>query len=229
MQWPLRAEVRTAAAISCGVLWAAFLGGDCGSYCALCPPPMAFAMASTTRICAGEPVVLTGGPNHCAWSPATAVVTPFSCTTMAFPTENAVFTVTAEDSFRPNCFVSASVAVEVVKSAAPTISAPSVVFANQTGLTATVPSHEGSLYEWSIFDGTITAGQGTNAITFSAGPGPVRISLFEVGLGLEVIEYPSGDCRSEKAQVSIPFAAGQPPPAPTPTPTPRTRTLPFRP
>jgi len=52
---------------------------------------------------------------------------------------------------------------------APVISAPSNAKPGQTRLTASVASHSGSRYNWSIGNGTITAGQGTSRITFTVG------------------------------------------------------------
>ena len=64
--------------------------------------------------------------------------------------------------------------------AAPVISAPSSAKPNQSGLTASVASHAGSRYDWSISNGSIKAGQGTSQITFTAGnKGSVALSVTE--------------------------------------------------
>ena len=64
--------------------------------------------------------------------------------------------------------------------AAPVISAPSSAKPNQSGLTASVASHAGSRYNWSISNGSIKAGQGTSQITFTAGnKGSVALSVTE--------------------------------------------------
>ena len=52
---------------------------------------------------------------------------------------------------------------------APTIVAPGFATAGQTGLTAGVDPQAGATFAWTISGGTITAGEGTNAITFAAG------------------------------------------------------------
>jgi len=63
----------------------------------------------------------------------------------------------------------------------PAISAPSTARPNQTGLTASVATHPGSRYDWSVSNGTITAGQGTSRITFTAGSkGTVNLSVTEI-------------------------------------------------
>jgi hypothetical protein len=65
--------------------------------------------------------------------------------------------------------------------AAPKITAPSTAKANQAGLTASVANHAGSKYSWSIQNGTITAGQGTSKITFTAGTrGSTTLTVTEV-------------------------------------------------
>lgn len=56
-----------------GLLTAASLSGDCGSYCPFCPPPAAYASATPTTVCAGEGVVLVGGYKNCLWGPAGAI------------------------------------------------------------------------------------------------------------------------------------------------------------
>ena len=60
-----------------------------------------------------------------------------------------------------------------------TITAPSSVCHDSTDNAASVPSAgAGATYAWTITNGTITGGNGTNAITFSAGPtGPVQLSV----------------------------------------------------
>lgn len=65
--------------------------------------------------------------------------------------------------------------------AAPAISAPASAHPNQSGLTASVASHAGSQYSWSISNGTLTAGQGSSQITFTAGTkGSVSLSVQEI-------------------------------------------------
>jgi PKD domain len=64
--------------------------------------------------------------------------------------------------------------------ATPTITAPSSVKPNQSGVTASVANHAGSRYSWSIQNGSITAGQGTSQITFTAGTkGSVTLTVTE--------------------------------------------------
>ncbi|HJU83754.1 MAG TPA: hypothetical protein VJ600_06065 [Holophagaceae bacterium] len=50
-----------------------------------------------------------------------------------------------------------------------TVTAPASSVTGTTGYTASVPSTSGARYIWSIQGGTLTAGQGTSTITFTAG------------------------------------------------------------
>ena len=64
-----------------------------------------------------------------------------------------------------------------------TITAPSSVYANSTGNTASVPDAGSSAtYAWTITNGTITAGQGTRSITWRAG----TISPVTIGITIDI-------------------------------------------
>jgi hypothetical protein len=57
----------------------------------------------------------------------------------------------------------------------PHITAPASALPGTAGLIASVPLHAGDSYLWGITNGTITAGAGTNQITFTAGPSGVTV------------------------------------------------------
>jgi hypothetical protein len=60
--------------------------------------------------------------------------------------------------------------------ATPTISAPTSALMGSTGLTAAVTAQDGMTYAWTISNGSITAGDGTSQVTFTAGtPGLVQL------------------------------------------------------
>ena len=65
--------------------------------------------------------------------------------------------------------------------AVPFVTAPSIVGAGSPNRTASVPAHAGSTYSWTIGNGTITGGQGTSQITFTAGTAgtPLTLSVTE--------------------------------------------------
>lgn len=66
----------------------------------------------------------------------------------------------------PGTFTSIIVPAPLV----PVITAPGSATADQPGYGATVPAQTGATFAWTITGGTITTGNGTNAVTFSAGP-----------------------------------------------------------
>ncbi len=57
------------------------------------------------------------------------------------------------------------------------ITAPSTVIAGTPNWTASVPNTAGSTYAWGITNGTITAGQGTSQIVFTAGTAGTPLTL----------------------------------------------------
>jgi hypothetical protein len=83
--------------------------------------------------------------------------------------------------------------------ATPTIAGPASLIQGATGQTANVTNHAGSTYTWGITNGTISAGQGTNQITFSARAAG--------SLGLTVIETNATGCASPQANNSIQVTA----------------------
>src|SRR5205807_604849 len=91
-------------------------------------------------------------------------------------TANTTFSVTVTTS--AGCSGSASKNVAVSSAPTPAITAPASVCANSTGNNASTSVVGGATYAWTISGGTITAGQNTNAITFSAGPsGTVQLDV----------------------------------------------------
>ncbi|HSB37104.1 MAG TPA: hypothetical protein VLH41_09500, partial [Thermoanaerobaculia bacterium] len=98
--------------------------------------------------------------------------------------------------------------------AAPAVTAPGTVGTGSPNRTASVPLHAGSTYAWTIGNGTITGGQGTNQVTFTAGavgtpltlscietngsgcvsaPGTANVTVGPPGTG--VLFYPLAPCR----------------------------------
>ena len=65
--------------------------------------------------------------------------------------------------------VTATATVSIVAGAVVSINAPTTAASGTPGLVASVPAQAGATYVWTITDGTITAGQGTSTLTFTAG------------------------------------------------------------
>ena len=98
------------------------------------------------------------------------------------------------------CSSSASKIVTLSNAPQATINAPQSVAANSSGNSASVASGPtGTTYTWSISGGTITAGQGTSVITFSAGNG--------TSVSLSVTVNTNGCVGSGSLSVPIGFAA----------------------
>ena len=110
---------------------------------------------------------------------------------------------------------------------APVVAAPSIVGAGSPNRIASVPAHAGSNYAWILTNGTITAGQGTSQITFSAGTAgtPLTLSVTETDslgcaslpgnasvtvapAGLAVDFYTVTPCRMLDTRSSSPVASG---------------------
>ena len=90
--------------------------------------------------------------------------------------------------------------------AQPTITAPLSVPVGSTGSTASVVNNPGSTWDWTLSGGAITAGQGTNQITFDAGPPgtTMLVSVTEAAAGcfspaataaiqVDFLDVPPGD------------------------------------
>lgn len=84
------------------------------------------------------------------------------------------------------------------KPTTPVITAPSSATTGQTGLAASVASHAGSSYQWSISNGSITGGQGSAQITFTAGGAGI--------LALFVAETNAAGCVSGTGSAALPVA-----------------------
>src|SRR5450759_4386467 len=146
-------------------------------------------VSGSATICSGTgttiQAALTGTPPwSLAWSdgvlqsdlltsPATRVVSPGTTTT---------YTVTAVSDANGSGSASGGALISVnTLPATPVITAPSIVGAGSPNRTAGVPPHAGSTYSWTIGNGTITAGQGINQITFTGGTAgtPLTLSVTE--------------------------------------------------
>ncbi|MBK8832277.1 MAG: hypothetical protein IPN60_15755 [Saprospiraceae bacterium] len=74
----------------------------------------------------------------------------------------------------------------------PVITAPAVVFENTTGYAASVPdAGMGATYVWTLSDGTVTSGGGTNSIIFTSGDSP--------SMTVSVIVTPADGCAASAA------------------------------
>lgn len=79
------------------------------------------------------------------------------------------FSITATSAVATGRSATAQVTVTPPPPITPIITAPLSATAGATGLTASVPPQANSTYAWTITNGTLTAGQTTPTLTFSAG------------------------------------------------------------
>ena len=98
------------------------------------------------------------------------------------------------------CLSGAGTTTVVVNAApaAPVITAPAVVGAGSPNRVASVVGTVGSTWAWTISNGIITAGQGTNQITFTAGIAGT--------LSLSVVETSAASCASAPATKNVSVA-----------------------
>ncbi len=99
---------------------------------------------------------------------------------------------------------------------APMVTAPSLISPNQAGYTASVPAQAGYSYAWTISGGAITAGDGTNAVTFTAGAsGALQLSCVLTNLagtaslpGITACSILNGPTTPDITLLSTALAAG---------------------
>jgi uncharacterized repeat protein (TIGR01451 family) len=128
------------------------------------PPVVAPSITASgpTTFCAGGSVTLTANPSGDSylWSNG-------ATTRSITVTASGTFTVAITSSCGTSNAGPKSVTVKPAPSAV--INAPSSADENTANLHASVAAQAGATYAWSMLNGTITAGQGTNDITFTAG------------------------------------------------------------
>src|SRR6185436_11177269 len=123
-------------------------------------------------VCPNTPFTLDAGAGFATYAWSTGATTQTITISQSAAT---TYSVTVTNG---GCSASASKSVGVSATPIASVAAPASVDASSTGNTASVPSQAGATYAWSIGNGAITAGAGTNAITFTAGSsGMVDLSV----------------------------------------------------
>ncbi|HEX7140500.1 MAG TPA: hypothetical protein VF219_21795, partial [Vicinamibacterales bacterium] len=132
------------------------------------PAPTISASGATT-FCAGGSVTLTA-------SSASSYLWSNGATTQAINVNTSGnYSVTETDSNGCSA-TSAATTVTVNSNPAPSITAPPAICAGGTG-SASTAAITGATYAWTITNGTITSGSGTNAITFTSASGAVTLGV----------------------------------------------------
>jgi uncharacterized repeat protein (TIGR01451 family) len=137
-------------------------------------PTPAVTITGPTAVCAGGSATLDAGAGFATYAWSTGATTQ---TITVSPASNTTYSVTVTNS---GCSASASKTITISSGATTTsILAPSSVAPNSAGNTASVPpAQSGSTYNWTISGGTITSGNGTPSIVWTAGnSGTATISI----------------------------------------------------
>lgn len=160
-----------------------------------CPtPPVA---SSNSPICEGQTLQLTAsGPSGTyQWTGPHGFASTDQNPTIANATAAASGSYGVAVTLAGCTSEAATVTVAVdTKPATPVITAPSSAAAGATGLVASVTAQVGSSYAWTVTNGTLASGQGTNQITFTAGSsGTITLTVVKT----------SGACSSDQGIASV--------------------------
>ncbi|MFZ2489932.1 MAG: hypothetical protein WA208_00470 [Thermoanaerobaculia bacterium] len=161
-------------------------------------PPISIRTSATT--CAGDTSNLASvdevpGATY-AWSITNGrIVSGADTSTVVFETAVAGSSELRVAVAVGECATTAAATVTVSDPPVATLSAPANVAAGSGGHAASTAARAGATYVWTITNGTITGGAGTNAIVFAAG------SSGAVGLSLTILE---GSCAST-TRVDVPI------------------------
>ena len=144
--------------------------------------PVASASGSTT-ILPGASAPLSGsGSTGCIWSPRDTLSDPYSCDPVATPLATTTYSLVVTNERLCESANEATVHVEVEGGPLRAqISVEHCVPPDTSGLAATTIAECAG--QWTVTGGTITAGQGTEAITFTSGPPGTRVKLELDGTG----------------------------------------------
>jgi hypothetical protein len=137
------------------------------------PLPTA-SISGPSSVCPGAFAILDAGAGFASYHWSTGATTR---TISVSPSGTTSYSVTVTNA--SGCSANASTSVSVLPVADTTITAPSAVDAGSAGNTASVPvGPAGTTYNWSITNGTVTSGNGTRSITWSAATSnPITVSV----------------------------------------------------
>jgi photosystem II stability/assembly factor-like uncharacterized protein len=145
--------------------------------------------------CNGMPVTLDAGGGYAGYLWSTGDTTQ---TITVSPSTTTLYSVQVAGA--PACSDLSPVAnfTVTVYPLIPVVSTQAAVGARSPNRVASVANHAGSSYLWTIGNGTITSGQGTSQITFTAGIAGT--------LTLGVVETDSSGCASAQASITVTVA-----------------------
>ena len=147
------------------------------------PAPLTFVSCSATNggVCggSGNNRTVTYAALASAATSTITMVAALPCSAVEGSSVSATATIASSGSSDPTPANSSATAVFWVTDGetTPVVTAPSAVGAGAPNHTASVANTAGSTYAWLITNGTITAGQGTSQITFTAGTEGIPLTL----------------------------------------------------
>jgi len=142
-------------------------------------PPPAMSISGPTQVCPNSPFTLSAGAGFSSYAWSTGATSPSIVVSQSSPTQ--IYSVTVTNA--AGCSATDNHTVTLFGAPVATITAPSTAISNSSGHVATVPAQAGATYSWSISNGTITGGQGSEAITFSVDSAGVTQLAVDVTLG----------------------------------------------
>ena len=142
---------------------------------AVATPSPAAAVRTVGTSTTFSAAVTGGATNAVTWTATAGTITAAGVWTAPATPGSATITATSAD----DATKSASTTVTTVYApTTPVVTAPGQATAGLAGYTASTPLQPGNTFSWSITGGTITAGAGTNSVTFTPGAsGTVGLSV----------------------------------------------------
>ncbi len=144
------------------------------------PLPTGFTVGATTPsqgTCSVNAGTLTCALGNLAVGASATVAVTVTPSVAGPATSRASVGAAEPDAVTTNNFVDFQTSVESCPLATPAVTAPLSTPPNTPGLTAATTARPGHTYTWTLVGGTITAGQGTGQITFTAGPAGTTMQL----------------------------------------------------
>lgn len=163
--------------------------GSGAAFVAVAPDPSAVAIVAPDGVCANASGLHASIPDSgagatYAWTITGGTITgglgTRAVTFTAGPNGGAI-ALGVTVSIASGCSITGGKAiVSTLAPQTPAISGPASARTEEAGLAARVPTHVGSTYAWTIENGAITSGNGTDAIVFTAGlPGTTTLRVVE--------------------------------------------------
>ncbi len=142
-------------------------------------PPPAVTITGPTAVCPSVPFSLSAGAGFSSYLWSNGATSPSIIVSQSLASE--VYTVTVTNA--AGCSATDTHTVTLSGDPSAAITAPGSVLPNTAGHLASVAAQAGATYFWSITNGTITSGQGTDTINFSVGTASTTQISVDIAIG----------------------------------------------